>query len=143
MENIQRVWIMYILMFSLILLTVNEVSMERQFILWVAKLNQCIYFKGILASKFGPEGMLLWKSGSAFVSFEDTKMCLPYRLIWLDQTRPTEAKAQLDQYSWQLQTAGWGKTATQDTPWKTGLTMSSKSMKYSREQCPNSLNECS
>ena len=45
MENSQSVWIMYIIVFSLIFLAVKELSTERHFIVWTAKLNQ---HKGIL-----------------------------------------------------------------------------------------------
>ena len=60
MENSQRVWIMYIV-FSLKFLTVKELSTERHFIIWAAKLNQNGY-KGIMTSKFGSKVMMLWKS---------------------------------------------------------------------------------
>ena len=61
MENTQRVWIMYIIVFQLKFLTVNELSTERHFIVQVAKLNQHIYFKGILTSNFGSKEVLIWK----------------------------------------------------------------------------------
>ena len=64
----QRVWITYIIVFSLNILTVNELSTERHFIVQAAKLNQHICFKGFLTSKFGSMDMLLWKRGSSFVS---------------------------------------------------------------------------
>ena len=60
MENSQRVWIMFIA-FSLNFLTVKELSTERHFIVWAAKLNQHVYYKGIITSKFGSKDMLLWK----------------------------------------------------------------------------------
>ena len=43
MEYTKRVQIMYITVFSLIFLTVNELSTERHFIVWVAKLNLRIF----------------------------------------------------------------------------------------------------
>ena len=58
MENSQRVWILYIV-FSLNFLTVKELSTERHFIVWAAKLNQPIYFKDILISEFGSKDLLL------------------------------------------------------------------------------------
>ena len=42
-ENIQRIWIMYIIMFSLNFLTVKELSTERHFIVQTAKLNQQLF----------------------------------------------------------------------------------------------------
>ena len=52
--------------------------LETHFILWDAKLNQHICFKGILTSKFVSKNMLIWKRGSAFVSTEDRKLLIPY-----------------------------------------------------------------
>ena len=46
MKNSQRVWIMYIIVFSLNFLTVKELTTERHFIVW-AQLNQHVYYKGI------------------------------------------------------------------------------------------------
>ena len=56
MENSQRVWILYIV-FSLNFLTVKELSTERHFIIWAAKLNQNGY-KGVTASEFGSKNMM-------------------------------------------------------------------------------------
>ena len=67
----QRLWIMYSIVFSLNCLTVKELSTERYFIVWAAKLNQHTCSKGIMTSKFGSKDLLLWKRGSAFVSTED------------------------------------------------------------------------
>ena len=67
MENIQRVWIMYIIVFSL-----NFLTAERHLILGTAKLNQHTYFKDFLTSKFGSKDMLLWKRD--FVSTEDDNL---------------------------------------------------------------------
>ena len=52
---------MYIIVLSLNFLTVNELSTERHFIVWATKLNQILYYKGIMTSKFGYKDMLLWK----------------------------------------------------------------------------------
>ena len=52
---------MYTIVFSLNFLTVTKLSTERHFIVWAAKLNQHIYIKGILASKFESKHLLLWK----------------------------------------------------------------------------------
>ena len=65
---------MYIIIFSLCFLTMNELSTERHFIVQAARLNQHICFKGILTSEFGSKDMWLWKRGSAFVSTEDRKL---------------------------------------------------------------------
>ena len=72
---------MYIIVFSLNFLTVNELSTERHFIVWAAKLNHYIYFKGILITKFGSKDLLLWKRGSAFVSTEDENLWNYSRVI--------------------------------------------------------------
>ena len=69
MENSQRVWILYIV-FSLKFLTVKELSTERHFIIWAAKLNQNGYRKGIMTLEFGSKDMMLWR-GSSFVFAED------------------------------------------------------------------------
>ena len=57
MENTQSG--LYILLFSLNFLTVNELNTERHLIVQATKLNQHIYFKGNLTSKFGSKDMLL------------------------------------------------------------------------------------
>ena len=72
MENTQRVWIMFIIVFS-----INFLTTERHLILGDAKLNQ---HKDILTSKFESKDMLLWKRGSAFVSTEDGNLWIPSRL---------------------------------------------------------------
>ena len=64
MENTQRVWIMHIIVFSLNFLTVKELSAERHFIIWAAKLNQYICSKCIMTFKFGSKDMVLWNRGS-------------------------------------------------------------------------------
>ena len=78
---------MYI-MFSLNYLTVKELSIERQFIVWAAKLNQPIYFKSILTPKFGSKYLLLWKRGAAFVSIEDENLWIHSRLMCLMHQDP-------------------------------------------------------
>ena len=67
----QRVSIMYIIVFSLNFLTVKELSTERHFIVWAAKLNQHVYYKGILTSEFGSKDVVLRKKGSSSVFIED------------------------------------------------------------------------
>ena len=83
MEYTHRVWIMYIIVFSL-----NFLTAERHLILGAAKLNQHIYFKGILTLKFESKDMLLWKRDSAFVSTEDENLWIPSKLMLFDGTRP-------------------------------------------------------
>ena len=90
MEYTQRVWIMYITVFSLNFLTVNELSTERHFIVQAAKLNQYIHIKDNLTSNCESKDMLLWQRGSAFVSIEDGNLWIPSRLMWFDGTRPLE-----------------------------------------------------
>ena len=87
MENSQRVWIMHTIVFSLNFLTVSELSTERHFIVWAAKLNQHTYHKGILTSGFESKDMLLWKRGSAFISTEDENLWINSRLMWFDVPR--------------------------------------------------------
>ena len=77
MEYTQRVWIMYTIVFSLNFLTVNKLSTERHFIV-----------NPNMSSKFGSKGMLLWKRGSTLVSTEDTKLLIPYWLMWFNGPRP-------------------------------------------------------
>ena len=85
MKNTKRIWIMYIIEFSLNFFDCEWDITERHFIVWAAKISQHIYFKGILTSKF--ETMLLWKKGTAFVS-TDENLWIPYRLMWFDGIRP-------------------------------------------------------
>ena len=84
MKNSQRVWNMYIIVFSLKFLTAEIL------ILSIAKLNKYIYFKGILISKYGSKDMLLWKRGSYFVSTEDENLWYTSRLMCFDGPRPPE-----------------------------------------------------
>ena len=58
MENLQRVWILCVVVFSLNFLTTKELSTERHFVVW-AKLNQHVYYEGILTSEFGSKDMKL------------------------------------------------------------------------------------
>ena len=90
MENSQRAWILYIIVFALHFLTVKELSTERHFIVWSAKLNQHGYYKGIMTSKFGSKDMMPWKRGSSFVFTEDENLWIASRPIWFDGTRPPE-----------------------------------------------------
>ena len=64
---------MCIIVLPLNFLTVNELSTERHFIVWAAKLNQHGYYKGIMTSTFGFKDMLFWKRGSFLVFTEDEK----------------------------------------------------------------------
>ena len=89
MEYTQRVWIMCIIVISLKFLTMNELSTKRHFIVWAAKLNQHVYYKSIMTSKFGSKDMLLWKRGY-FVFTEDENLWIASRPIWFHGTRPAE-----------------------------------------------------
>ena len=89
MENLQRVWIMYIV-FSLKFLIVKELSIERHFIIWAAKLNQNGYHKGIMTSELGSKNMMLWKGGPSFVFTEDETLWIVSIPIWYDRPRPPE-----------------------------------------------------
>ena len=64
----------HFIVFSLNFLTVKELSTERHFIVWAAKLNQHICSKGILILKFKSRDMLLWKRGFSFVFTEDENL---------------------------------------------------------------------
>ena len=55
-----------------------------------AKLNQHIYFKGILNSKFESKDILLWKRGYSFVFTEDENLCIASRIIWFSGSRTFE-----------------------------------------------------
>ena len=57
---------------------------------WAAKLNQHIYFKGILTSEFESKNMLFWKRGGSFVSTEDENLWITSRLMWFDGPKPFE-----------------------------------------------------
>ena len=59
MENSQRVWILYIIVFSLNVFTVKVLSTDAHLIVWASKMNQDVYYKGILTSEFGTEDMML------------------------------------------------------------------------------------
>ena len=63
---------MYIIVFSL-----NFLNTERHLILGAAKLNQHIYFKDILTSKFDSKDMLLLKRDFAFVSTKGENLWTP------------------------------------------------------------------
>ena len=71
-------------------MTVKKLSTERNFILWAAKLNQHVYYKGILTSEFESKDMVLWKRSSSFVSTEDENLWIHSRLIWFDGPRSPE-----------------------------------------------------
>ena len=71
-------------------MTVKELSTERYFIVWTAKLNQRVYYKGLLTSKFESKDMLFWNRDSSLVSTEDENLWNPCRPIWFHGTRPPE-----------------------------------------------------
>lgn len=89
MENSQRVWIMYFVVFSLIFLTVKELSTERHFIIWAARLDQNGHLNG-MTSGFGSKNMMLWKRVSSFVFTEDETLWIASIPIWYDRPRPPE-----------------------------------------------------
>ena len=43
------------------------------------KLNQHVYYKSIMTSKFGSKNMVLWKRGSSFVFTEDENLWIASR----------------------------------------------------------------
>ena len=89
MENSQRILVLCIIVFSLIFLTVKELSTERHLTIWAGKANQHVYYKSILTSKFGSKNIMPWKSGSSFVFIDET-LCFPSRPISYDRPRPSE-----------------------------------------------------
>ena len=70
MKNMQRVWILYVIVLSLNCLMAEEgaKAAKRHLIINAAGLIQHIYFENALTSKFNSKGMLLWRRGFAFVS---------------------------------------------------------------------------
>ena len=50
---------MYVIVLFLIFLTEKELSTERYLIIWAAKLNQHVYYKGIMTSEFGSKDIML------------------------------------------------------------------------------------
>ena len=87
MENSQRVWIMCVTVFSLNFLTMKELSTERLFIVWAAKLNQHVQYKGILISEFESNDIMLWKTDS-FVFTENETLWIASRPISCDSPCP-------------------------------------------------------
>ena len=89
MENSECLdYVYYCVIFEF--LAVNELSTERHFIVWAAKLNQHVYYKGILTSEFGSKDMVLWKRGFLFVFTEDDNLWIASRPIWYDRPCPPE-----------------------------------------------------
>ena len=72
---------MCIIVFSMNFLTMKELNTERHFLVWAVKLNQHVYYKGIMTSKFGSKDMLLWKRGSSLVSTEDKNLWIASRMV--------------------------------------------------------------
>ena len=70
-----------------ILLTVNELSTDKLFIAWAAKLNQ---HKGILISKFESNDMLLLIRDSSFVFTENENLWIVSKRIWFERPWPPE-----------------------------------------------------
>ena len=66
MENIQRVWILYVIVLSLNCLMAEEgaTAAKRHLIINAAELIQHMYFQNALTSKFKSKGMLLWRRGN-------------------------------------------------------------------------------
>ena len=77
-------------LFSLNFLTVKELNTEKHFIVWADKLNQHVYYKGIMTSKFESKNMVLWKRGSSFVSIENENLWIASRRILFHGPRPPE-----------------------------------------------------
>ena len=67
----------------------KELSTERHFIIWAAKLNQNGFHKGIMTSGFGSKDMMLWR-GSSFVFTENETLWIVSIPIWYDRPRPPE-----------------------------------------------------
>ena len=94
MKNIQKVWILYVIVLSLNCLTAEEgaAAAKRQLIINVAGFNQPIYFENALTSKFKPKDMLLWRRGFAFISTGNERLQINsgLRKTRFHQGRPLE-----------------------------------------------------
>ena len=94
MENIQRISILYAIMFSLNRLNAEEgaTAAKRYLLINAAELIQDRYFENSLASKLKSKGMLLWRRDFAFVSTENERLWIysGLRKIIFDQGRPPE-----------------------------------------------------
>ena len=64
---------------------VEQLSTERHFIVWAAKINQHYY-----DFRIWPKDMMLWKRGSSIVFTEDENLWIAFRRIWFDRPYPPE-----------------------------------------------------
>ena len=70
MENTQRIWLLYVILFSLNCLNAEERATAAKIYLFInaAELIQDRYFENTLASKLKSKCMRLWRRDFAFVS---------------------------------------------------------------------------
>ena len=66
-------------------------STDAHLIVWASKMNQDVYYKGILTSEFGTKDMMIWKRGSSFVFTEDVILWIASRPIQYDRPCPFES----------------------------------------------------
>ena len=94
MKNIQRVWILYVIMFFLNCLNAEEgaTAAKRCLFINAAELIQDRYFEITLTSKLKSKCILLWRKGFAFVSTGNERLWIhsDLRKIRFDQGRPPE-----------------------------------------------------
>ena len=94
MENTQRIWTLYVIMFFLNCLNAEEgaTAAKRHLLINAAELIQDRSFENTLTSKMKSKYMLLWKRGFAFVSTENERLWInsELRKIRFDQGRPPE-----------------------------------------------------
>ena len=94
MENTQRIWILYVIMFSLNCLNAEEgaTAAIRYLFINADELIQDRYFENTLTLKLKSKGMLLWRRGFAFVSTRNERLWIysGLRKIVFDQERPPE-----------------------------------------------------
>lgn len=74
MENTQRVWIVHT-----VVLALKFLAVERPWITEIARLNEPIYFKIILISKFKFNDMSLWERGYTFFFTRNEKIWIHFR----------------------------------------------------------------
>ena len=94
MKNTQRVWILYVIMFSLNCLNAEEEATAAKRYLYInaAELIQDRYFDNTLTSKLKSKRMLLCRRGFVFVSTGNEKLWIhsELRKIRFDQGRLPE-----------------------------------------------------
>ena len=86
MENTEKFWILYMLLFSLNYWIAEKITTTNK--RNATGLIQIIYFKNTLTQKFKPKDKLLGKRISNFVSTENEKLWISSKLICLIKPDP-------------------------------------------------------